>query len=239
LSTFLWRRRNTGCYALAFHFQALVWADDPVLQGRIGAILILATACCHANSGEDPAAAEAARLQALIRDYYAMEAQSARTRAGHRPELTPAELAQKTYDPNKILLNGVEGSLVLAEFDHRINDPALPESRRETAEVCSLRTRVSGKLVASDQRSFRPVGKYQYLMREHLRPGEIKVKISGYSWVINIPEGTPDEDYLITLYKPSGEKPLLHAFPVAEFLAVSDTPLPDWLPDSLELSSPG
>lgn len=182
----------------------------------------------------------------MLQAFYSVQEQSAQNllsrqekEARQRASQEATALSANTYDSGKVRLSGAEGNLVLAEFSRRLYDPELPDPRRDIPPVCSIRTWLFDNLIAGEQRSFQPVGKYHYLLKEQLQPGQTTVRVSGHSFLIDIPEESHSQAYLLTLYKPPGQQPQLHAFPVAELIAVSEAHIPPWLPDELELRRPG
>jgi len=184
--------------------------------------------------------ARVARLQFLLRDYYTRQERAGNVDAEGTVERRPAAAEPApAHAGQRTLLSGADGSLVLAEFNRRLSDPALPESGRDVAPICSIRTYLYGNLIAGEQRSFQPVGKYQYLLKQHLQPGVTTVKLPGHSWELHVPEDSQSQEYLLTLYQPPGEEPRLHAFPLAELRATRDAHIPPWLADDLDLHAPG
>ncbi len=181
--------------------------------------------------------AQVARLHALLQQHEREEA-AARQVAPSAEEIEQrsaasvdaSRLSRIPFSPNKVRLSGVEGSSALAMISARLADPAVPESRRDTAPIASIKTYLFGTLIASESRSLKPVGKQHYVARLHLQPGDTTVRMQGYRWEISLPEDLHTREYLIVLYRPAGSTPNLHVFPVDEWLAAEDTHVPAWLP---------
>lgn len=186
------------------------------------------------------------RLQHMLRRHYNLDqlpqkpqASTENLAAREAARRDAANLAKIPFSAGKVRLSGQEGSLALAQITERLSDPAIPHSRRAVAPVCSINTRLSGKLIASERRSLWPVGKHNYVARLQLHAGSTTLAMQGYSWEINLPEGLDYRSYLVTVYKPPGVKPELHVFAVDDLLALDDPDLPAWLPEQLELPGPG
>ena len=150
-----------------------------------------------------------------------------------------ARLARIPFSAHKVRLSGAEGSTALAQISARLMDSSLPESRRDNAPIASIRTYLFGTLIASESRSLQPVGKYHYVAKLRLQPGDTTVRMQGHRWEINLPDDINTGEYLLTLYKPPGQRPEFHIFSVAELLATEDAHVPDWLPRELGLSRAG
>lgn len=148
-------------------------------------------------------------------------------------------LARIPFSARKVRLSGAEGSAALAQISARLTDPALPESRRGSTPIASVKTYLFGTLIASENRSLQAVGKYHYLARLRLQPGDTTIRMQGHRWEIKLPEDINTTDYLVTLYQPPGRNPELHIFSVEELLAVEDAHLPAWLPRDLGISRAG
>ena len=190
--------------------------------------------------------AQVSRLQDMLRAYQNEEAEAAHTQPTaeeivqrEQASEDAARLAAIPYNANKVRLSGAEGSLALAEITRRLSDPRIPESRRDNAPICSLRTYLFGNLIAGEKRSLKPVGKHHYILKQHLQPGNTTVRISGSSWEIHIPEDSHSQEYLLTLYKPPGGQAQFHVFPIAELVAADNPHIPAWLPDEYQLQRPG
>ena len=135
-------------------------------------------------------------------------------------------------------LTGREGSTALAQISQRLSNPNIPESRRDIAPICSIKTRLFGQLIFSENRSLRPVGKNHYLSRIRLQPGDTTLLVRNDRWLIRLPQDVNARDYLITLYAPPGADSELHVFPVEELLTYEDAHIPAWLPAELEIRQP-
>jgi len=187
-------------------------------------------------------AVDVARLNQLLHEYETEEA-AARANLPREQELARRQLAQEdandlmpvTFDPDKLLLNGAEGSTALSQITQRLADPRLPESRRAVAPLCSIKTRLFGSLISSENRSLKPVGKYHYVARVRLQPGETTLQIGSRHWQLQLPRDSNAGDYLITFYQPGGIRSEMHVFPVRELLADKNHHIPAWLPEELDL----
>jgi hypothetical protein len=146
-------------------------------------------------------------------------------------------LAHIPYSVDKVRLSGSEGSTALAQITQRLNDSSIPQSRRDVARIFSIKTRLSGALVSSENRSLKPVGKYHYVAKVRLQPGNTSVQVGINHWEIQLPEDISSAYYLITLYTPPTGKPEFHIFPVADLLAQEDPYIPAWLPAELQLTT--
>jgi hypothetical protein len=190
--------------------------------------------------------AQVQRLQELLRGYRDEQAQAILTQPTAE-EMIQREQASRDvailspipFSPDKVRLNGAEGSQALVEITRRLSNPDMPESRRDYAPICSFRTYLYGSLIADEKRSFKAVGKHHFVLKQHLQPGNTTVSISGHSWDVRLPDDSHSQEYLITLYKPPGVKPQFHVFPVAELVATEDAHIPAWLPEELQISRPG
>ncbi|MEE4145982.1 MAG: hypothetical protein V2I26_14350 [Halieaceae bacterium] len=193
----------------------------------------------HANERE-----HVERLHALLASYYAELQEAARTLPSEA-EMTAraaarADAEKQSHIPfsvDKIRLNGAEGSTALSEITRRLSDPNIPESRRDVAPICSIRTQLFGSLIASERRSLKPVGKNNYVARIRLQPGETTLRIKEDRWDIQLPQNVNAGDFLITLYIPPDSSPELHLFAVDDLMAEQDPHIPAWLPDDIKLTS--
>lgn len=195
---------------------------------------------------EEAEAARVAQLHKLLRNYYVEEERS-RQMDPTAEELEERKAAQQDADrlaripfnANKVRLSGVEGSTALAKISQRLNNPDIPESRRDTAPLCSIKTHLFGTMIASERRSLAPVGKHHYVTRIELQPGDTTLRIQGYRWQVSLPEDIHTQAYLITLYKPPGLSPELHIFSIDELLAEEQAHVPAWLPEQLGIPGTG
>ncbi|MEM1113014.1 MAG: hypothetical protein AAGI11_13975 [Pseudomonadota bacterium] len=181
----------------------------------------------------------------LLGEYYTDLQESAQTLPSAaelaRREAAHADaqrLARIPYSVSKVRLTGQEGSLALAQISERLSDSNIPESRRDMAPICTIKTRLLGQLVTSESRSLRPVGKNHYLARVTLQAGDTTLHIRNRRWDIQLPQDMAAIDYLVTLYAPPAGDAELHIFPVSELLADSEAHIPAWLPPELELPRP-
>jgi hypothetical protein len=185
-----------------------------------------------------------ARLLTLLARHYSELQESLRNQP------SPEELAARTaaqndaftlshipYSVNKIRLSGSEGSTALALMTQRLDDPKIPVSRRNVALIFSIRTRVDGTLIASENRSLKPVGKHHYIAKVRLQPGDTSIHVGNKHWEIQLPENMTTANYLITLYSPRSGKPEFHIFSVADLLAQENPYIPAWLPSELHLTA--
>ena len=184
------------------------------------------------------------RLHALLSSYYAQLQEAARTlpsedelaaRAAAR--LDAEKLARIPFNADKVRLNGAEGSTALSQITRRLTDPNIPESRRDIAPICGIRTSLFGALIASERRSLRPVGKNNYVARVRLQPGETTLRIRDDRWEIQLPQNVSARDFLITLYIPPDSPPELHLFAIDDLLAEDNPHIPAWLPADINLTS--
>jgi hypothetical protein len=182
------------------------------------------------------------RLHALLERYYA-DLQESATILPTAEEIALRELAQRDADTleripfsvDKVRLSGAEGSTALASITQRLMDPTVPESRRDIAPICTIKTRLFDTLVGSESRSLRPVGKNHYIARVKLQPGDTTISIQSNEWELRLPQHTSTRDFLITLYRPVEGEPELHVFAVDDLLAADNPHIPAWLPDELEI----
>jgi hypothetical protein len=184
------------------------------------------------------------RLHTLLADYYAQSQEAARTLpsdeelAARTAARADAEkLAQIPFSVDKIRLNGAEGSTALSLITRRLTDPNIPESRRDIAPICGVRTELFGNLIASEQRSLLPVGKNNYVARIRLQPGQTTLRIKQNRWEIQLPQHMNAGDFLITYYTPPDNPPELHLFSIEELMAEQDPHVPAWLPQDIDLKS--
>ena len=183
------------------------------------------------------------RLHALLTNYYAELQEAARTlpseeelAARAAAQLDAERLSRIPFSIDKVRLNGAEASTALSQITQRLSDPNIPESRRDIAPICGIRTQLFGTLIASERRSLKPVGKNHYIARVRLQPGDTTLRIRENTWEAQLPKDVNAGDYLITLYAPPGTPPELHLFAVDDLLAEQDPHIPAWLPDEINLS---
>lgn len=184
------------------------------------------------------------RLHALLASYYAELQEAARTLPSEEElvaraaaSLDAEKLARIPFNADKVRLNGAEGSTALSQITRRLTDPNIPETRRDIAPICGIRTQLFGSLIASERRSLKPVGKNNYVARVRLQPGDTTLRIKKDSWEIQIPQHLNATDFLITLYVPPTGAPELHLFAVDDLLAEDDPHIPAWLPEDFNLTS--
>jgi hypothetical protein len=184
------------------------------------------------------------RLHKLLESYYAELQESARILPTPE-ELALRELARRDaetlnripFSVDKVRLSGSEGSTALAQISQRLVDPRIPESRRDMAPICNIKTRLLDTLVGVENRSLKPVGKNHYIVRVRLQPGETTISILSDRWEVHLPQHANAQDFLITLYRPVTGTPELHVFAVAELLAADNLYIPAWLPEELDIKT--
>jgi len=210
-------------------------------------LLAVAVIACGPTGGraedtDEEEAATVTRLHGLLESYYEELQESAAT-LPTAEEIAAREAAQRdaaarkpiALDADKVLLSGAEGSMALAEITRRLSDPALPESRRDTAPICMVKTRLFDMLVSSETRSLTPVGKNHYVARVRIQPGDTTIILMSKQWEFRLPQHENARDHLITLYRPEQGEPELHVFAVDDLLAIKDAHIPAWLPKELDL----
>jgi hypothetical protein len=190
--------------------------------------------------------AQVARLHRLLAQHKEQQAEDLRTLptdeelvARKAANLDANRLARIPFNPGKVRLSGAEGSTALAQISERLSDTSIPESRRDSTPLASIKTYLFGSLIASESRSLRPVGKNHYVTKIHLQPGDTTVRMQGYRWEISLPNDIHTSQYLITLYKPPGAVPEFHIFSIEELLAVENAHIPAWLPRDLGIADAG
>lgn len=184
------------------------------------------------------------RLHKLLESYYADLQESARILPTPE-EVALRELARRDaealsripFSVDKVRLSGAEGSAALAQISQRLVDPRIPESRRDMAPICSIKTRLLDTLVGVENRSLKPVGKNHYIVRVRLQPGETTISVLSDHWEIHLPQHATARDFLITLYRPVSGTPELHVFAVDELLAADNLHIPAWLPEELDIKT--
>jgi hypothetical protein len=189
-------------------------------------------------------AANVGRLHGLLESYYTELQESARI-LPTAEEIARREMAQRDADTlqkipfsvDKVRLSGTEGSTALADISQRLMDPRIPESRRDIAPICTIKTRLFDTLVGSENRSLKPVGKNHYIARVRLQPGDTTINIASNQWLVRLPQNADARDYLITLYRPVDGIPELHVFAVDDLLAADKPHIPAWLPDELQIKT--
>lgn len=184
------------------------------------------------------------RLHALLERYYA-DLQESASILPTPEEVAEREMAQRDADTldripfsvDKVRLSGAEGSTALASITQRLMDPNVPESRRDIAPICIIKTRLFDTLVGSESRSLRPVGKNHYIARVKLQPGDTTISILSQEWELRLPDHARVRDFLITLYRPVEGEPELHVFAVEDLLTADNPHIPAWLPDELDIKT--
>ncbi|MCB1689125.1 MAG: hypothetical protein KDI33_11580 [Halioglobus sp.] len=184
------------------------------------------------------------RLHKLLENYYLELEESSRILP------TPEEIAQRElarrdaeslnripYSVDKVRLSGSEASTALAHISQRLVDPRIPESRRDIAPICNIKTRLLNTLISVENRSLKPVGKNHFIGRVSLQPGETTISVMADKWAVQLPEHAGVQDFIITLYRPVDGTPELHVFAVADLLAEGNPHIPAWLPDELDIKT--
>lgn len=210
-------------------------------------LLLLAPGSWGRAASTDPNDAQAKdvdRLLNLLTEYYEDLSESLKTlpteeelEQREADQKDAASLAKIPFSAEKVRLNGAEGIASLARISERLGDSSIPESRRDIAAICGIKTRRFGALIASENRSLKPVGKNQYIARIRLQPGDTTLRINAHQWALKLPQNISATDYLITLSLPSSGTPELHVFSVDDLLAEDSPYIPGWLPDELNLKS--
>ncbi len=184
------------------------------------------------------------RLRSLLAEYYTELQEAARTMPSEEElaqrqaaQQDAAKLAKIPFSADKVRLNGSEGSTALTQITLRLADQNIPESRRDIAPICSIRTRLFGSLIGSERRSLKPVGKNHYIAKIRLQPGDTTVRIQDDRWEIRLPEDMSASEYIITLYRPPGAEAELHIFSIDDLLAEDEPHIPAWLPEDVQLNT--
>ena len=196
----------------------------------------------HVDYTHDQEAENVERLHELLQSYHTEIQESSQT-LPTEDELRRRELAQRDaetlaripFSADKVRLSGSEGSTALTRITQRLMDPRIPESRRDIAPICTIKTRLHGSLVGSENRSLKPVGKNHYVARIRLQPGDTTLSVLDDSWEIRLPQHANGQDFLVTFYRPARGIPELHVFAVDDLLALERPHLPAWLPEELDI----
>ncbi len=182
------------------------------------------------------------RLHRLLADYYAELQEAARSLPSEEELAQRAaalrdaqQLARIPFSPDKVRLNGAEASTALSQISRRLSDPNLPESRRDMAPICAIKTYLFGSLIFSENRSLRAVGKHHYVARLRLQPGDTSLRILDHRWEVQLPQHVEAGDFLVTLYAPPGSDPELHLFAIDDLLSEDRAHIPAWLPAEFQL----
>jgi len=190
----------------------------------------------------DQEAENVERLHLLLANYYAELQEAAQTlpsseelAARAAAQLDADKLSRIPFSADKVRLSGAEGSTALTQITRRLTDPNIPESRRDIAPICGVKTRLFGKLIASENRSLKPVGKNHFIARLRLQPGDTTLRINDNRWEVRLPQDVSAAEFLVTLYRPPGGMVELHVFAVNDLLAEDDPHIPAWLPQDLDL----
>lgn len=196
------------------------------------------------NYSLDREAENVERLHRLLASYYAELQEAAQTlpsaeelAARSAAQLDADKLSRIPFSADKVRLNGAEGSTALTQITRRLTDPNVPESRRDIAPICGIKTRLFGSLIASENRSLKPVGKNHFVARLRLQPGDTTLRIMDNRWEVRLPQNVSAADFMITLYTPPGGAVELHVFAIQDLLAQDDPHIPAWLPANLDLKS--
>lgn len=191
----------------------------------------------------DQEAENVERLHLLLANYYAELQEAAQTlpsseelAARAAAQLDADKLARIPFSADKVRLSGAEGSTALTQITRRLTDPNIPESRRDIAPICGVKTRLFGKLIASENRSLKPVGKNHFIARLRLQPGDTTLRINDDRWEVRLPQDVSAAEFMVTLYRPPGGMVELHVFAIKDLLAEDDPHIPAWLPQGMELN---
>ena len=185
-----------------------------------------------------------ARLLTLLSNHYTEQENSKRILPSEEElalrdaaRLDADSLAKIPFSAEKVRLNGEEGNTALAIMSQRLADITIPESRRDMALICSIKTRLYGSLIASENRSLKPVGKSHYVAKVRLQPGESTLRVAEHEWQVLLPQNISASDYLITMYMPPSAKPEFHVISIQDLLAQKKPHIPAWLPPEINLKS--
>ena len=205
------------------------------------------TAAGQSAMAESAAVREAedvARLLALLSSHYTELEESKRILPSAEElalrdaaRIDADKLAKIPFSTDKVRLNGEEANTALARMSQRLTDDGIPESRRDIALICSIKTRLYGSLIASENRSLKPVGKNSYIAKVRLQPGESTLRVGESRWEIRLPQNINATDYLITMYTPPLAEPEFHVFSISDLLAQKKPHIPAWLPPEFKLKS--
>ena len=229
-------RSETVSTAPRRHCQRVLLVCVLLLSGQASAQLPATSA---ARQGE---AANVERLRYLLKNHDSELQEPARTPTS-QADLTARELAQRDaetlnntpFSADKVRLSGSEASAVLQHISQRLEDPRIPESRRDIAPICTIKTRLLNTLISVENRSLKPLGKNHYIARVRLQPGETTIRVLSDHWQVDLPEHADAQDFLITLYRPAKGTIELHVFAVDDLLADGAPPIPVWLPEELDI----
>ena len=206
-------------------------------------VLLALQAHGQSDSAQDRDEKDVARLLSLISAHYEELEESKKTQPSEKElaardaaQQDAATLAKIPFSADKVRLNGSEGNTALARMTQRLTDQSIPESRRDVAIICSIKTHLFGTLIASENRSLAPAGKNHYIARVRLQPGKSTLRVGADLWEVSLPQDINAADYLITLYAPPDQKPEFHVFSVAELLGEEKPHIPAWLPPGIKLN---
>ena len=197
-----------------------------------------------AESAAAREAEEVVRLLALLSNHYSELEESKRILPSAEElalrdaaRIDADKLAKIPFSTDKVRLNGEEANTALARMSQRLSDDGIPESRRDIALICSIKTRLYGTLIASENRSLKPVGKNNYIAKVRLQPGKSTLRVGESRWEIHLPQNINATDYLITMYTPPLAEPEFHVFSISDLLAQKKPHIPAWLPPEFKLKS--
>lgn len=181
------------------------------------------------------------RLQQLLKSYYTDMDKATQT-GPSAEEIARRQMAERDaqrqakipYSIEKVRLDGTEGSTAMAHMSKRLLNPGIPESRRDTAPICIIKTRLFDTLIGSESRSLKPVGKNHYVATVNLQAGDSSLSIKSQSWEVQLPEHAEAREFIITFYRPPGGSPELHVFAIEDLLAIEDPHIPSWLPPEIQ-----
>lgn len=230
-------RTNTVRTRTRSHWWRLLLVCAVLLSGHINAQIP------ETGTAQQGEAANVERLRYLLENYGA-EIQG-QARASSSEDLATDKVVQPEVEAlnhtplgsGNVRLSGSEASTALASIGQRLEDPRIPESRRDIAPICTIKTRLLNTLISVENRSLQPVGKNHYVARVRLQPGETTINILSDQWAVDLPEHANAQDFLITLYRPNEGATELHVFAIDDLLATGAPPIPGWLPDELDIKT--
>jgi hypothetical protein len=221
---------------------AFALSQDPPAANTPVASIAHVPAAAYTPAGE---ALTVRRLQTLLLNHYALEEKEVEPLQPSPEEIAQRQAAKQQaqklsshpFSASKIHLNGSEGSTALANITQRLTDPSIPESRRDTAPIFAIKTRLFDTLIYSDSRSLQPVGKNHYVARVRIQPGDTTMSILSESWAFNLSKHSNAQDFIITLYRPLDAGPELHVFALEDLLSQSNPHIPAWLPTEMYIKT--
>ena len=222
---------------------------DRLRLGKLVLPAIIAAALSASVYGQSPAAddtltleeQEVRRLHQLLKNY-SSDFNTAGQTGPSAEEISQREMIERDaqrqantpYSIEKVHLNGPEGSTAMAHISQRLRNPIIPESRRESAPICIIKTRLFDTLIGSENRSLKPVGKNHYVAIAYLQAGETTLSIKSLTWEVQLPESAEAREFVITYYRPPGSSQELHVFAIDDLLETENLHIPEWLPPEIQ-----